>query len=117
VSDGPLGTVTGVQLVAVFQSPVAGLGLHVALAAWLGWLASSKSKTGRSAALQVGLIRRESAPELEIVSVVFIDLLFYVERTARPATARNTAAAKARRSCAAKLKQKNGFGVKFFSKS
>ena len=30
-SDGPLGTVAGVQLVAVFQTPVAGSRSHVAL--------------------------------------------------------------------------------------
>jgi hypothetical protein len=30
-SDGPLGTVAGVQFVAVFQTPVAGFRSHVAL--------------------------------------------------------------------------------------
>lgn len=36
VSAGPLGTVIGVQLVGVFQSPVAGLGSHEALPARRG---------------------------------------------------------------------------------
>ena len=35
VSDGLLGTVRGIQLFAVFQSPVAGLAFHVALPAKL----------------------------------------------------------------------------------
>ena len=33
VSDGPLGTVAGVQLVAVFQSPLVGLRFQLALPA------------------------------------------------------------------------------------
>jgi hypothetical protein len=35
VSAGPLGTVAGVQFVAVFQSPLPGFKFHVALPAWL----------------------------------------------------------------------------------
>src|SRR6266536_1597129 len=35
ISDGPLGTVAGVQLAAVFQSPLAGSRFHVALPARL----------------------------------------------------------------------------------
>ena len=34
VSNGPLGTVIGLQLLAVFQSPVGRLSFHVALPAW-----------------------------------------------------------------------------------
>jgi hypothetical protein len=83
----------------------------VALPAWLGWMASSKSKAGRSAALQVGLIRRESAPELEVVSLVFIGLLFSVKRTARRvcATLRG-------RSCAAKANKKRFWCQGYFPK-
>src|ERR1044071_829938 len=33
VSPGPFGTVSGIQLAAVFQSPLTGLALHVALPA------------------------------------------------------------------------------------
>jgi hypothetical protein len=33
-SEAPLGTVLGVQLVAVFQSLLAGFAFHVALPAW-----------------------------------------------------------------------------------
>ena len=43
VSDGPLGTVFGIQFVAVFQSPVAGLACHVALPAKLLLAVESRS--------------------------------------------------------------------------
>jgi hypothetical protein len=45
VSDDPLGTVAGAQLLAVFQSPVAGLANHVALPAKL--LLAVESRSGR----------------------------------------------------------------------
>src|SRR6266699_3860834 len=43
VSEGPFGTVAGVQLVAVVQSPLVGLRLHVALAAQTAFSAPSAS--------------------------------------------------------------------------
>ena len=42
VSADPLGTVAGLQFVAVFQSPELGLRSHVALPAWLVWMQSIK---------------------------------------------------------------------------
>ena len=74
VSDGLLGTVRGIQLFAVFQSPVAGLAFHVALPAWLGWMVSSNSKADSSAARNAVLNTGRSAPVLEVVSLVFIGL-------------------------------------------
>ena len=50
VSDAPLGTVVGVQFVAVFQSPVAGLAFHVALPAKL--LLAVESRRVRMAAAE-----------------------------------------------------------------
>jgi hypothetical protein len=44
VSADPLGTVAGIQFVAVFQSPEVGLRSHVALPAWLAWMKSIKIK-------------------------------------------------------------------------
>src|SRR5437867_2656273 len=49
VSAGPFGTVVGVQLVAVNQSPVAGLAFHVALPAKLLLIVESRSVRMRAA--------------------------------------------------------------------
>ena len=66
VSDGPLGTVAGVQLPAVFQSPVAGLDLHWALPAWPGWVVRSNIKAGKSATLKAERLRRGHAPGMDV---------------------------------------------------
>lgn len=42
VSADPFGTVIGIQLAAVFQSPEWGLCFQVALPAWLAWMKSIK---------------------------------------------------------------------------
>ena len=46
-SDGPLGTVAGVQFAAVFQSPLAGLRFHVALPAEATCAKSKESRPNR----------------------------------------------------------------------
>jgi hypothetical protein len=50
MSSGPLGTVAGVQLAAVFQSPLAGLRFQVALPAWAGTFGISTSNPHKSRA-------------------------------------------------------------------
>ena len=75
VSLGPLGMVAGVQLVAVFQSPLVGLRFQVALPAWLDWMLSSSREAGRILATNVALKRRVSASGLHVVGCVFIGLL------------------------------------------
>ena len=50
VSNGPLGTLFGVQLAGVFQSPEVGLRFQVALPAWAGAFMTSKSNPHRSRA-------------------------------------------------------------------
>ena len=50
-SDDPLGTVSGVQLAAVFQSLLIGLAFQVALPARVEWLIKIKARSGRNAAL------------------------------------------------------------------
>ena len=51
VSAEPLGTVIGVQLAAVFQSPDPGLRSHVALPAWLSWMQSIKTNAPKIPAM------------------------------------------------------------------
>ena len=51
VSTDPLGTVAGVQFVAVFQSPEPGLRSHVALPAWLAWIKSIRIKAPKIPAM------------------------------------------------------------------
>ena len=50
MSPGPFGTVAGVQLAAVFQSPLVGLRFQVALPAWAGAFMTSKSNAHRNSA-------------------------------------------------------------------
>src|SRR5207249_993977 len=76
VSDGPLGTVAGVQLAAVFQSPLVGLEVQVALPAWLACMLQSKRRADRSVVLKAKLMRRASAPEWDVVVCVFIGLFY-----------------------------------------
>src|SRR5437660_477282 len=49
ISAGPLGTVSGVQFVAVFQSPLVGLRFHVALPAKAVLAAESRNGTKTTA--------------------------------------------------------------------
>ena len=51
ISVKPLGTVCGVQLAAVFQSPLVGLRFQVALPAELGWLSRCRKSVARSAVI------------------------------------------------------------------
>ena len=54
VSDGPLGTVVGVQFIAVFQSPEPGLRPHIALPASLAWMQSIKINAPKIPVMLVG---------------------------------------------------------------
>jgi hypothetical protein len=61
VSVGPLGTVAGVQLPAVFQSPVVGLAFQVALPAKLLLAVESRSiRMAAAAGTKVRTLRRGS---------------------------------------------------------
>ncbi len=71
-SAAPLGTVVGAQVVAVFQSPLTGLSLHVALPAWLLCPLSNKTITARSPAVNVALKKRVSAPDLDVAGCFFM---------------------------------------------
>jgi|SRR6266536_3306551 len=82
VSDGPLGIVAGSQLPTVYQSPLDGLGVQVALPAWLGWMLSSKTSPSRSPAMHLALRKRGSASRLDVVGCFFIGFFsgdFFVE--------------------------------------
>jgi hypothetical protein len=63
-SSRPFGTVSGVQLVAVFQSSLPGLRSHVALPARPEAGISNSNDVDKSATTDVGRRTRQEAPEL-----------------------------------------------------
>src|SRR5438876_774710 len=69
VSAGPLGTVAGVQLVAVFQSPLVGLRFHVALPAKAVLAAESRNGTKTTANTNTRAPRRRGEGIICLISL------------------------------------------------
>ena len=69
VSFGPLGTVAGVQLEAVNQSPLVGLRFHVALLAKAVLAAESKSINMAAGRTQAGALRRRPEGIISLISL------------------------------------------------
>ena len=66
VSNGPLGMVAGVQLLAVFQSLLPGLAFQVALPAKLVCPLINKTDNARSWVGNVALKKRNNAADLHV---------------------------------------------------
>jgi hypothetical protein len=77
LSEGPLGTVAGVQLAGVFQSPLVGLRFQVALPAELGWVSRCRKSVAKSAVIANDGMERETAllSEMAGCCCMVIDLI------------------------------------------
>ena len=77
ISVRPLGTVCGVQLAGVFQSPLVGLRFQVALPAELGWVSRCRKSVAKSAVIANDGMERETAllSELAGCGCMVIDLI------------------------------------------
>src|SRR5262249_44049540 len=69
VSFGPLGTVAGVQLGAVFQSPFVGLRFHVALPAKAVLAARTRNGSNSAARMEAGALIRRCKGIISLISL------------------------------------------------
>src|SRR5207244_1317476 len=71
VSDGPLGTLAGVQFAAVFQSPLTGSEIQVALLAWIV-CGKTKMNAGKSRATYAEWSRRARTPGEDVLGCFMV---------------------------------------------